>query len=58
MTDPPYDLGKLGRYVRLLEDGVRKGMDDVRGYHTGGEGGVFDEEWLRMMEKWFREGAE
>jgi hypothetical protein len=58
LTDPPYDLAKLVRYMRVLEDGLHKAMDDVTAYHGGGAGGVFDEEWLREREDRFREGSE
>jgi hypothetical protein len=58
VTDRPYDLGKLARYVRILEDGVRKGMDDAKKYHAGGEGGKFGDAWLKKMEDRFREGTE
>jgi hypothetical protein len=58
LTEPPYDLAKLVRYMRVLEDGLHKAMEDVGAYHAGGEGGVFDEAWLRKMEERSRERGE
>lgn len=40
VTDPPYDLSRLVGDVRVLEDGMRRAMDDVQAFHRGGEGGV------------------
>jgi hypothetical protein len=42
-------LRRVAGYVRVLEDGLRKAIDDVKTHHRRGEG-LTGENWLKRMD--------
>jgi hypothetical protein len=58
LTDPPYDLQRLIGGMVVLESGIHKAMDEVKGFYGGKGGSMFGEAWLRDMEDRLRREGE